>query len=624
MTKTLNNTLLTKAIGLSLLSLASPFTLAEEAGQHMSNLNQSLSDPDHITVSSGTDMSQAGLGTGLANVNSAQFPETTSKDQGGVIQFSSKDVNVSTSKDLGNINVNVNNGGLAGDNSQVTAIVNINIYSHGGGGVSASGGGTAYFQGGVLTNDVNGLVSILPADCGEYAGTGSCLQVVRTESTQPLTEGGNDDSTGGTGTDQGTTVIGDESSDQGAMPSFPVQPAVPVTVVVPPTPLTGTGTTPATSETPSQQGAVLQGTFRAEGKTFTDLRITSQGSLSEAVLMGRTINQGWVSNSTVGAGAVFEGGVLTGVTTNQGTISNVDFRGSSIKGGKLAGTINNSRGGTIEDVTLSADARVTGGELAGTIVGDCANPATLEDLTISEGSNVSCATLGDNVSVEAGAKVTESEGESTPPDTTEPVTTDEDTTTPTSTDTGEEPTSTTPAATETTGEETPVTVRSASETVVEPMPSLGEGLAVNNEGDEISTATTFAGGSAVNGAETFQQQASVAKLKETVNVKANISVDPEDMGQAADIFVYADYQATAGGDVFQLMLDENGSYLLWDGEVANLEPFQSQVALQESQLIDIYEGLLLEAGILKVSVGYRLKDGKVVLSSDVLQLTVTD
>jgi hypothetical protein len=139
----------------------------------------------------------------------------------------------------------------------------------------------------------------------------------------------------------------------------------------------------------------------------------------------------------------------------------------------------------------------------------------------------------------------------------------------------------------------------------------------------VVSESIFAGGIAIADEEIFQQSGTARKLQDTVDVKADILVDANDIGKKADILIYADYQATEEGELFQLMLDENGSYLLWDGEIATLDAFQHQVTLEDIQSVTIYQGLLLETGILKVSVGYRLEDGTVVLSPEPIDLTVT-
>jgi len=473
----------------------------------------------------------------------------------GVVSVAGKNASVSTTAGAqGEVIVNVNNNASAGDYSSVNAVVNINVYVHGGGSATAGGSGTTYFQGGVLTNEMGGLVSSLPIDCGDVAGSQGCWQIASTEATYPLE--------GGISTSSGENIPFETTT------SPPIQNNV-VTITPPPPPVVVLPTNPTTASStqPQQTGSVLNGTYQAGGQTLSLSRITSSGSVSDAVLMGDISNSGWVSNSTIGEGSTLTGGILTGTIINKGAISDVDFRGSSLEGGTLAGTIDNSRGGTIEDVTLEADAHIKGGELTGTVTGDCTAPAVLENVRITADSNVSCVSLQGG-SIEEGATVTETEEKPSENEIPESVVEE---TPPAENEIPESVVEETPV----TSEETPpasiveeTTTRSTSETILatspkasSDLPLLGTAIAVNKKGKSVVSESIFAGGIAIADEEIFQQSGTARKLQDTVDVKADILVDANDIGKKADILIYADYQATEEGELFQLMLDENGSYL---------------------------------------------------------------
>ena len=52
--------------------------------------------------------------------------------------------------------------------------------------------------------------------------------------------------------------------------------------------------------------------------------------------------KGWLSNSTIQTGATVRGGIVTGYIINEGSLADFDFRGTSIIGGTLAGTVTNT------------------------------------------------------------------------------------------------------------------------------------------------------------------------------------------------------------------------------------------------------------------------------------------
>lgn len=131
-----------------------------------------------------------------------------------------------------------------------------------------------------------------------------------------------------------------------------------------------------------------------------DLHIGTYGNLSNAVLQGTVENEGWVANVTLEANSRLHGGIVTGSIFNAGVLADFEFRGGSIQGGTLAGTIINlNRLGKalFKDVHLAAGTHIRGGYLSGEIVGEASAPALLDDLVVEAGSFLDYVIIGKNV-----------------------------------------------------------------------------------------------------------------------------------------------------------------------------------------------------------------------------------
>ncbi len=199
------------------------------------------------------------------------------------------------------------------------------------------------------------------------------------------------------------------------VPSIPVEASTPVveastpvvvTPVVTPVPVTVTPIQSLVSTSCATSGAINQ-MCNYGGKTVTTLDVQGQGMISNGVLSGIMVNIGWVSNFTITVKGKLTGGVVTGYIKNFGVMLDFEFKGMSIIGGTLGGTIrNNSKvGGFFQDVTLLAGTKITGGTLKGTIKGDKKSPAVLEKVRIKKGSKLSGVKLGKEVKLEKGVVV---------------------------------------------------------------------------------------------------------------------------------------------------------------------------------------------------------------------------
>jgi len=259
------------------------------------------------------------------------------------------------------------------------------------------------------------------------------------------------------------------------------------------------------------------------------------------------------------------------------------FKGASIIGGTLGGTIQNDSAikGFFKDVILLANAKITGGVLKGTIQGDKKAPALLEQLTIKAGSHLSGVKLGKGVKVEKGAVVDESTGEETTPTPTPTVT----------------------------------------------LPTLGQATATDAKGKPVTTQTQMSGGISLDG-KTFKPAGEAKQLRDSVDLNGRIQADPAHVKQKVKVFVTLTYQASKDSEEkFYFKLSGAGGLLPWtEGDLASLkeDSFQSDVTLPATLDVTMYHGLLLATGVVNVTFGYLLEDGTAVQSPQPMELTVTE
>jgi hypothetical protein len=152
----------------------------------------------------------------------------------------------------------------------------------------------------------------------------------------------------------------------------------------------------------------INNTCNASGNTLPCyLTIEKGASVAQAVFECDVENKGWISNSTIKAGATVQGGILTGGISNEGILADFDFRGHSLIGGMLSGIIvNNSQvDGYFQDVSLAADTHIKAGRLKGNIIGDMDAPALIEEAELLEGSQLFHLTVGENTHVAKGVKI---------------------------------------------------------------------------------------------------------------------------------------------------------------------------------------------------------------------------
>lgn len=140
------------------------------------------------------------------------------------------------------------------------------------------------------------------------------------------------------------------------------------------------------------------------GREVSNLNVQGSGMVSNGILATTVVNSGWVSNFTLTTTGKLSGGVVTGYIKNEGTMLDFEFKGRSIIGGTLGGTIRNTSlvGGYFQNVTLLPNTKIIGGILSGIITGDKNAPALLENVRVKSRSKLSGVRLGKGVKLEKG------------------------------------------------------------------------------------------------------------------------------------------------------------------------------------------------------------------------------
>ncbi|MDM8564603.1 cadherin-like domain-containing protein [Candidatus Halobeggiatoa sp. HSG11] len=164
---------------------------------------------------------------------------------------------------------------------------------------------------------------------------------------------------------------------------------------------------PSSSEifiAPLPTGGNISGSFNIGGQTFTDDTVIGKNaSVSNVIFEGNVENKGLISNSTIASNTTLSGGKLTGNITNEGTIADVDFVGTELNGGILAGIINNNSqvDGIISNVHLADDTSITGGKVGGHI--KCLVDGVTQNVQLTDGTSIiGCDLVGEIDGTENG------------------------------------------------------------------------------------------------------------------------------------------------------------------------------------------------------------------------------
>ncbi len=154
------------------------------------------------------------------------------------------------------------------------------------------------------------------------------------------------------------------------------------------------------------------------------------------------------------------------------------------------------------------------------------------------------------------------------------------------------------------------------------LPQLGDTIATDTTGKVMWNQALFSGGIAINGGKEYQTQM-IQSLYDEVDIQGEMIVDPNHVGQEADIFVYAETTLPPLEEVFYFMLDEGLKAILpWDQNPVNLVAFIPGVRLNALETVTMYQGTFYYPGTLKVHFGYRLTDGTVVTSGEPIDIAI--
>jgi hypothetical protein len=151
--------------------------------------------------------------------------------------------------------------------------------------------------------------------------------------------------------------------------------------------------------------------------------------------------------------------------------------------------------------------------------------------------------------------------------------------------------------------------------------------AVNAEGELVETEAVVTGG-ITNADGTLTDSISLA---DDVDVGGEIALDPNDVGNIDDVFVYASYVPveTPDAEPLYFMLGEGGVILVWDQTPENLASFQKvknkgKDNKKKPLKVEMYKGKFILPGILKITFGYRLEDGSMVSNDKPVEVTIAE
>ncbi|NJO15722.1 MAG: beta-propeller fold lactonase family protein [Thioploca sp.] len=177
----------------------------------------------------------------------------------------------------------------------------------------------------------------------------------------------------------------------------------------------------------------------------------------------------------------------------------------------------------------------------------------------------------------------------------------------------------------------------STETQISPLlPNLGRGMAVVN--DPTTSWPTrfnncqafpcplnaaFRGGSSFNGLSYYQRL--TLHPYQYVNIRGEIDVAAEHVGQTAELLVVAAWQPLDSLEpAHYFMQGEQGQILPWDLNLAHLVAAQAGVKLTPTQAVHLYTGFLA-SGQIRLFFGYQLPDGVIVFNGEqALELVVTE
>ncbi|MDY6993653.1 MAG: hydrogenase small subunit, partial [Pseudomonadota bacterium] len=156
------------------------------------------------------------------------------------------------------------------------------------------------------------------------------------------------------------------------------------------------------------------------------------------------------------------------------------------------------------------------------------------------------------------------------------------------------------------------------------LPTLGQGVGMNAQGQTVTVTTEFKGGATVNAGQFYQQL--TLSLAQSIEIQGQIIADPTHIGQSVELVVFAAYTPLGAPLVtppLYFMLAKPTQILPWNQDVVELTALDS-FTLAATQTQRLYQGQLLASGQLHISFGYRLPSGTVVTTAHSIDILITE
>ncbi|MCK5525214.1 MAG: DUF2202 domain-containing protein [Thiomargarita sp.] len=106
-----------------------------------------------------------------------------------------------------------------------------------------------------------------------------------------------------------------------------------------------------------------------------------------------------------------------------------------------------------------------------------------------------------------------------------------------------------------------------------------------------------------------------------ITLGATFQPDSAHLGQNADLLTVATFTPMGGNQQMMFMRNETGGWQNWNGDLDNLTATQTKQQLRDNQRLNIHQGQL-PAGGYQISMGYRLKNGTVILNGQPMDFSV--
>ncbi|BAP57387.1 receptor protein kinase-like protein [Thioploca ingrica] len=340
-----------------------------------------------------------------------------------------------------------------------------------------------------------------------------------------------------------------------------------------------------------------------EQPTLNSCHVTPDGIIDWTCINKEQI----LTDVTLESNAKISGGQLAGTIDNQGFVSQVTIQPDTLlKGGKLSGYIVNQ--GTLMDFEF-VGVQVTGGTLAGQIINNSLMGGVFKDVHLAADTHL----LG-------GYLQGEIQGDPAAPALLEDLTIQSGSHL-AYVKIGKNVTWSAEVVFEDNVQFVEPTTYCNPTRLADIVPLLPR-LDTMVLGKSIEVCSQFGGGLATDG-KLFQQQLTVTRA-DLVEVMGRIAPDLRQVSQVVDLVLSAAYRAVETEPPLYFMVDTRGKVLPWDGDVSDLVAFKEQVTLESVQSLRLYRGKFPAKGKLEIQFGYRLADGTVVLNAQPLEVMVLE